>query len=354
MKINIKQGIKIFILITVIASTLILILTVSKDTWEHLKSIKPIYFLLTLIALLFYYYLDGVRVKYLAKGLGYNISVFTGVEVVVSGIFLAAITPFQTGGYPVQVYYLKKNGIPYGEGTLILFMRGILAVIFHIVALPFIFLTYSYLLKNNVVEWIIKYIIIFYPLLLIVSTIIYFLPEKFLKFLENLDNRFFSKNKSGKSPIKRFSDFVKREINYFKDGLKYYFKKRKTLLFILLFLTFFSYTIFLSIAVLILFGLGVKVTHPLAVANLQFLHNFLVYFMPTPGASGIAETVFAILFKDICPKEILGIYAIIWRFFTFTIGAFIGGILTLKIVQKTGKSIEQIIDESPGENKVEK
>ncbi|MEO0288159.1 MAG: flippase-like domain-containing protein [candidate division WOR-3 bacterium] len=354
MNINIRKGIKVFLLITIVISTLILILTVSEETWKYLKSIRPLYFLFTLLALLFYYYLDGVRVKYLAKGIGYNISVFTGIEVVVSGIFLAAVTPFQTGGFPVQVYYLKKNGIPYGEGTLILFMRGVLAIIFHVFALPFIFLTYSYLLKNSIVEWIIKYIMILYPLILIVSVLIYFLPEKFLSFLEKLDNGLFNRKKSEKSPIKRFSNFIEREIDYFKDGLKHYFNKRKTLLFVLLFLTFFSYIVFFSIAILILLGLGVKVEHPLAVANLQFLHNFLVYFMPTPGASGIAETVFAILFKNICPKDILGIYAIIWRFFTFTIGAFLGGILTLKIVQKTGKSIEQIIDESPKEENFEK
>lgn len=351
MKVDIKKGIKIFLFITILISTLILILTVSEETWKYLKSIRPFYFLLTLCVLFLYYYLDGIRLKYLAKGLGYNLSVSTGIEVVVSGIFLAAVTPFQTGGLPVQIYYLKKNGISYGEGTLILFMRGFLAIIFHIVALPFIFFTYSYLLKNSFVGWIIKYIVVIYPLMLIISLLIYFLPEKFLKFLEKIDNRTFSKKKGENSPIKRFSNFIRREIEYFKDGLKHYFYKRKALLFILLFLTFVSYIIFFSIAVLILIGLGVKIEHPLAVANLQFLHNFLVYFMPTPGASGIAETVFAILFKDICPKDILGVYAIIWRFFTFTIGALLGGFLTLRIVQKTGKSIEQIIEESP-ENKI--
>ncbi len=349
---SIKNGIKIFILLTIGISIIILLLTVSHKTWEYLKKVKFIYFLITLIFLFVYYYLDGLRVKVLTKALGYNISVFTGIEIVVSGIFLAAVTPFQTGGFPVQAYYLKKNGISYGEGTLILFMRGVLAVIFHIVVLPFIFLSYIYFFENNIIKIVLKYVIIIYPLIFVLFIILFFLPDKMIALLNILERKLFSRNGKSKNFLKKITVFLEREIKYFKDGFKIYLKKRKLILSYALFLTFISYIFFFSIAILLLEGLGVKVMHPLMIANLQFLHNFLVYFMPTPGASGIAETLFAILFKDVCPKDILGIYAIIWRFFTFTIGAFIGGIFTLKIVQKSGKNIDQILNEAPRENNI--
>lgn len=350
---NIKNGIKIFIFITIVISVIILLLTVSNQTWEYLKKIKPVYFLITLIFLFVYYYLDGLRVKILTKALGYDISVFTGIEIVISGIFLAAITPFQTGGFPIQAYYLKKNGVSYGEGTLILFMRGVLAVIFHVVVLPFIFLSYIYFFENNIIKMVLKYVIIIYPLIFVMFIIFFFLPDKVIGLLNILERKLFSRNGKSSNFLKKITIFLEREIKYFKDGFKIYFKKRKLILSYALFLTFISYIFFFSIAILILNGLGVKVYHPLMIANLQFLHNFLVYFMPTPGASGIAETLFAILFKDVCPKDILGVYAIIWRFFTFTVGAFIGGIFTLRIVQKSGKNIEQILNEAPQEKDIE-
>ena len=345
---SIKKGIKFFVFITVTTSIVILFLTVSKETWQSLKKMQPYYFLLALVILLLFYYLDGLRVKFLAKALGYNISVMTGIDVIVGGIFMAAITPFQTGGYPIQVYCLNKKGIPYGEGTLILFMRGVLAIFFHIVALPFIFVTYSDLLENNIVKWLIRYIMVLYPVVLILGIIVVVYPEKVIGFIRSIDKKFNKNREKGRSKLTRVAIWVETEIKLFKNGLKFYFAKRKVFLFLNLILTFVLYIIFFSLAAVILYALGARVKHPIAIANLQFLHNFLVYFMPTPGASGIAESLFAILFKDLCPKELLGLYAIIWRFFTFTIGACIGGFLILKIINQSGKSFEEIVQEEKG------
>jgi len=346
---NVKKGIKIFVFITVVTSIAILFFTVSEETWHSLKKIQPLYFLLALAFLLAYYWIDGLRIKILAKDLGYNIPVMTGIDVVVGGIFLAAITPFQSGGYPVQVYCLNKKGIPYGEGTLILFMRGVLAIFFHIAALPFIFITYSALLNNAIVKWLLRYIIVLYPIMLVLTIIAVAFPEKVVTFLKTIDKRFNKNADKNQSKLAKAACWIETEIKLFKNGLKFYFSKRKGSLFLNLLLTFLGYILFFSLAAVILFALGAPVTHPLAIANLQFLHNFLVYFTPTPGASGIAETLFAILFKEICPKELLGLYAIIWRFFTFTIGACIGGFLTLKIVNQSGTTLDAIMKEEEGQ-----
>ena len=231
-------------------------------------------------------------------------------------------------------------------------MRGVLTVFFHIIALPFIFITYSYLLNNSVVKWIIRYIMVFYPIALILMIIAIVYPEKIVSLIRRIDRKFNKNADKMQSKLSKVADWIETEIKLFKSGLKFYFTKRKASLFLNLLLTIVGYIIFFSLAAVILYALGAKVTHPMAIANLQFLHNFLVYFMPTPGASGIAETLFAILFKDLCPKEILGLYAIIWRFFTFTIGACIGGFLTLKIINQSGKSLEEIIKEEE-ESKIE-
>ncbi|MCK4523870.1 flippase-like domain-containing protein, partial [candidate division WOR-3 bacterium] len=139
-------------------------------------------------------------------------------------------------------------------------------------------------------------------------------------------------------------------------GLKLFFTKKKLYLILSLFLTFISFIFFYSIALIILVGLGISVKNPIEIVNLQFLHAFLVLFMPTPGASGISETLFATLFSSVCSKELLGIYAILWRFFTFYIGAAVGGFLTLNIINRSGKTIEELSKENNNdieENKIE-
>jgi len=344
---TIKRGIRIFILITVATSILILVLTFKEDTLANLQRMQPLYFLLAFVLLLIYYYFDALRLRIIGKALSYDIPISTGIDIVVSGIFLAAITPFQTGGLPIQLYCLKKRNIPYGQGTLILFMRGVFAIIFHLFALPFIFVMYASLFENPVIKGLMKYLMIIYPLALLLMLFAIFVPAKLVSFLKYIEKKIFRKKKEENSKMLKGILWLEEEIVTFNSGLRLFFTKRKSYFFVSLLITFVSYVFFFSIASAILYGLGIRIADPLEIANLQFLHNFLVYFMPTPGASGIAETLFAVIFSSVkeIPKNILGIYAIIWRFFTFSLGAAIGGFLTLKIINQSGKSFDDIVKE---------
>ena len=55
---------------------------------------------------------------------------------------------------------------------------------------------------------------------------------------------------------------------------------------------------------------------------LQTLITFLLYFAPTPGASGIAEVLSALIMAAYVPKELTPLYILIWRLILsyFTIG----------------------------------
>jgi uncharacterized membrane protein YbhN (UPF0104 family) len=66
---------------------------------------------------------------------------------------------------------------------------------------------------------------------------------------------------------------------------------------------------------------------------LQVLLYFLLLFVPTPGAAGIAETAAFALFSPICPKALLGIFIILLRFFYLYLAATIGGVLLLQRVK---------------------
>lgn len=343
---TIKKGIKIFLFITVVTLLVLLVMTVSEETMNSLKKMQPVFFLYAFIVLAIYYYLDAVRIKVISKALGHNVDIRTGLDIIISGIFLAAVTPFQTGGLPVQLYVLKQKGIAYGEGSLILFMRGVTAMFFYFIALPVIFGIYANVFSSNIVQNLIRYLLVAYGLALLFFIFAIFAPDKIIRMLYRFD-RFLKGIKILKSDkIIKVINWFETEIELFLSGLKLFFTKRKLYIFLALILTFVSFIFFFSIALIILMGLGVQGINPVEVVNLQFLHAFLVMFMPTPGASGIAEGLFAVLFKSVCSKELLGIYAILWRFFTFYLGAAIGGFITLSIINRSGKSIEEIQKEN--------
>jgi len=59
--------------------------------------------------------------------------------------------------------------------------------------------------------------------------------------------------------------------------------------------------------------------------------------MPTPGASGIAEAAGMGLYSAVCPKHLLGVFVLLWRFFSPYIAMMIGAFLVLRLVSGIGK-----------------
>ena len=120
------------------------------------------------------------------------------------------------------------------------------------------------------------------------------------------------------------------EINRFNESFDTLLKLRNWKLLILIgLLTVTSVSLHLLMVPSIFYGMGVKVPIIKAV-TLHILTQILFIYSPTPGASGVMELGGAFVFSSICPKPLLGIYTAIWRFFTYYLSAFIGGILTVK------------------------
>ena len=61
---------------------------------------------------------------------------------------------------------------------------------------------------------------------------------------------------------------------------------------------------------------------------------YAVFSSPTPGGSGVGEVGAVAIFQGIIPTAILGLFVILWRFFSQYLGATIGGIVFLTILLK--------------------
>ena len=76
-------------------------------------------------------------------------------------------------------------------------------------------------------------------------------------------------------------------------------------------------------------GLPYSYTQTLAT---QAVFMFVLYFIPTPGASGFAESGGALLFGTLMPWNMAGIMAIIWRFFTEYLSIFMGVVVVIRML----------------------
>ena len=80
---------------------------------------------------------------------------------------------------------------------------------------------------------------------------------------------------------------------------------------------------------LILNGLGLE-PHYLKSYVMQTIYYLVIPYMPTPGSSGIAELGFASLFISFIPGGLIGLVTFIWRFITFYLHLFVGGVFAFK------------------------
>jgi len=78
-----------------------------------------------------------------------------------------------------------------------------------------------------------------------------------------------------------------------------------------------------SFPALLIHGLGYEVDY-LTTLGLLVVTTFIMYFSPTPGASGISEGVFGSFFRDILSGNHLVLVTIAWRFLTIYLGMLIG------------------------------
>jgi len=321
---NIKKFIYIiFISLAIIG--IIIFFTGNKKTLHAIKNIKTKFFILGLMFYICVFTFDALRMKILIHGTGYKLSLFESYKIVAFQIFFDVITPFSFGGQPFQIYILHKKKIPGGSATTVVITKLIFGAL--VLTAIVIWAIFSYSEIYNSVP-IFKIIVRIVGIILFISITLFVLglynPKITAPILTAIF-KFFSKIKILKHPERleikimrhillarnSFDGFISHKFFYFIMGL------------------FFFFLSFLSIILMVLsfmWGLGIKIPLFLGIALTGSL-LFLISFMPTPGASGIGEGIFYLLFKDFVPKHLLGVVIFLWRFFYQYLTAFLGAIV---------------------------
>jgi uncharacterized protein (TIRG00374 family) len=95
--------------------------------------------------------------------------------------------------------------------------------------------------------------------------------------------------------------------------------------------TFFSLSFYFLTTPLLIKGLGIKA--PFFEATiLQIVMTYAVNFMPTPAASGLAELGALGVFGHLVPTAVLGVFVMLWRFFTSYLGIIVGAFAVSKFI----------------------
>ncbi len=253
-----------------------------------------------------------------------------------ANIFLGAVTPFQTGGGPAQIYMLWRQGAKLSEvmlisivnlaATLIFFMTSTIAAAALLPTDLFgenftTLLHFSFLIIGGIVASLLG-------LLLFPQTMLGLLRR--LLYLLRLRSQAFSAMRE------RVLQTLTQETLRFREAFRLILRQRKWLLLVTVLATQVLFANKYLMGYVIVRALGQEAPFAIFI-GLQVIQLFMIYYAPTPGASGVAELSSVWLMSKLLPPQMLLIYALLWRFVTTMVGAMIGGVVLLREIKQFGR-----------------
>ena len=309
-------------------------------------------FVIALLAEIYKYYMvvrdtTGVKAWKIAR------------NTVLLGRYYDNLTPAAIGGQPFQIYYMNKSGIRDGYGTTTPLV-GMISDQFGFIILGFFgIIIGSFLIPNSSVVAAGTLFLMLSGILPSIILLATFFPKIVTEIAATLI-KFLAKVHIVKNPeekIKKTTEALKTYAECIKKTLKV-----RGLFLKLLLLSIVYYGALACIPFFVLTAFGGQVGFLSSVAT-TIAVTAAVYFVPTPGNAGAAESVFYLVFSGISSGYVFWAM-LVWRIFTYYGFLAIGGILQLSLIRKKDKAlagwskgmknVEKKIDERPKKQKVKK
>ncbi len=265
------------------------------------------------------------------------------------GAWGAYMTPMQAGSSPVQIYAMKRTGFPVAKALTTVLMSFIATVIFFAIAGPLALAFGAGRALGN------KGSVLGLSLLdLFKGSMAIFAGLAVLLLVVMVAPRFVSRG------VHRIADMLSRRstrvavrLEGLREGIDTAHESMQSFNTPRGWLALFWATIIsgpshankLLAGYVALRAVGIE-AHFVDVLLVQTLITFLLYFAPTPGASGVAEVLSAAVMSVYVPRELIPLYTLIWRCILtwFTIAA--GFYVFSRWVRQGLKAIE--MNQEPG------
>jgi len=325
-----KRGILIFLLITLVAAFLVLFFTFSKETLGALMRMRRASLMIAFLCIFASWTFEFLRFRELLRSAGWDINFREGLALVWVNYFGCAVTPLQSGGGPFQIYVLYRKGVPIGVGFAVTLIRTLITLIILSFAGPIIVFTHPELMENALLRGMMIYVTTFLvgvSILIFISLKRIDLIRKIVAWVVLFLHRLGLFKRRGPLYVLRR---INKEIDLYNDNFRVLVGRERKRLALAILYSFFQILAHFFALPSIMWGLRLSFNLGM-VLMIQAVFLFILYFVPTPGGSGVAEGGAAILFTYIMPAHITGVAAVLWRFFTDYIPIVLGGIVAIKV-----------------------
>lgn len=329
---SVRKGLAVFIALTFGVSVLVLLSSVDVSTYSFIAQADKSKLLIVCGLVILFWVLDAFKLYFLVYAADERIRYRFAFLLNWLRYFGSAITPMQSGGGPFQVYFMFRAGIPIGKGVAITLVSTLMTLFQLGLIVPLALLFRPEILKGRLLlQGVFSYVVIFVLcswLLVVLSLVRPSLMKKWAGVtLLLLKRAGIVKPRSVLRILRR----ICREIDNYNANFRIFFSKGLLLFFLAFLISWLHMFAMFAILPTLVWSLGLQVSFGEAFLA-QALFLFILYFVPTPGASGVAEGGGAAIFSYLVPWNVAGILAIAWRFFTEYISIAMGAFVAVRMI----------------------
>lgn len=255
------------------------------------KRVNPFFLLLGFVFMFIFIMSEGLCIRTVMSSFGSGMSVIKSLKYSFIGFYYGSITPSSTGGQPMQVYYMKRDGFSVSESTICILVTTVcyqLAMLI-VCAVSLIF-RFEFVSRSI---GVIKYFSI-YGAAMILLFIAVFLTATFhtdmLDRILTVFIKFFAKLKIIKKPEVTIAQMETHAAEY-RSSASYLKNHPKILLFSLLMLTI-KLTAKISVTFAVYKAFGLYGFDYIDIFALQSFLALGVEYVPLPGSVGASEAAF--------------------------------------------------------------
>lgn len=325
---SLKKNSIILLIITVV----VLVCVLKDDFGNIVNTLSGANYGWIIIALLCFFVGIGFEAKAyqeIIQGYEYEYTFKKSYRMLLITKFFNGITPFSSGGQPMQIYMLKKDGIRLTKATNIIIQNFIIyqaaLVIFGIIAI-LINNSLKLFTEVNLLKQLVTIGFLINTLVMVGLVVISF-SSKFNHFIVNKSISILSKFKLVKDKEKTLAKW-REKVDDFHEGAEY-LKKNK----MLCFRTFIYNMIYLTLnyvmpyfVILALASTSTDAT-PLKTICASAYVLIMGSFVPIPGASGGIEYGYLRFFGNFITGTLLKASLLIWRTISYYLPMLVGGVL---------------------------
>lgn len=264
----------------------------------------------------------------------------SSIRIMMIGQLFNNITPFCSGGQPMQAYYMHKDGKRVSDAFSVFSMKFVISqtalVVFTLIVTIFQWNYFKSLMDNFFVLAVIGFLvniiaIVFIFIVGINQKLAIHILTPILKFLA----KFHILNHADEK-IERLTKSFKN-FNYQFNEMR---KEKKVILQMFVAATIQS-LFYYAITYMVYRAFGNSGVSLFTIIPAQAFLLMLMTFIPTPGSGGGAEGGFLLIFNSIFKEGTINISILFWRMYTFYLPIIIGALFLIPIKKEKSTSLKK-------------